>query len=163
VLVDILTLNAKVGADLDGRWSSLVARVRDFEPAIVMLQEVPHLAAPAAAENARAALGMDLYVAPSRMFNTAIAWNPRILELKDTEDRYGTSDLHHGYALAKFTPLGTAVRWPAPLTAISSHLPPFSATAGAEEAKILVNRAWRYNGIGISGAPAGSFGAQVAA
>jgi hypothetical protein len=161
--VDLLTLNAKVGENLDRRWSSLAARVRDFEPTVLVLQEVPHLAAHAAAEAARTALGMELHVAPSRMFNTAIAWNPRILELKDTEDRYSTSDLHHGYALAQFMPLGTAVRWPAPLTAISSHLPPFSATAGAEEAKILVNRAWRYDGIGITGVPAGSFEPVLAA
>ncbi|MCX5238989.1 hypothetical protein OG824_27695 [Streptomyces prunicolor] len=149
--MDILTLNAKVGADLDERWNNLVTRVRDIAPAVLILQEVPHLAAPAATEAARAALGMDLYVAPSRKFNTAIAWNPRVLELQDTEDRYSTSDLHHGYALGQFMPLGTTVRWPAPLTAISSHLPPFSAKAGAEEAKILVNRAWRYGGIGIVG------------
>ncbi|MEV5877968.1 hypothetical protein AB0L75_27840 [Streptomyces sp. NPDC052101] len=159
----VMSQNAQVGAVQDGRWEGLVSIVHDVSPDLLLLQEVDWLALPSAADAARAALGMDLFMAPSRMFNTAIAWRPQTLELQDTDTRYSTTDLHHGYALGLFRPLGVTAEWPAPLTAISTHLTPFSVEAAGQEAQILVNRAWRYGGIAVSGVPAGSFEAVLAA
>ncbi|MEV5843712.1 hypothetical protein AB0M32_17305 [Streptomyces sp. NPDC051985] len=150
MLLTVMSLNAQIGAQHDGRWDRLTRRIRTIGPGLLMLQEVDWLGDPVEAEAARAALGMDLYVAPSRMFNTAIAWNPDLLQLHETDSRYSTTDLHHGYALAQFTPLRTTTPWPVPLTALSTHLTPFSADAAGLEAQMIVNRAWRYGGIAVA-------------
>lgn len=146
-----MSLNVQLGANVDGRWDAQVDLIHEVEPDFLLLQEVDWLADPNEAKAARDALGMDLFVAPSRQLNTAVAWKPQALEKVGTDTRYSATDLHHGYALVQFKPLGLAQEWPVPFVVISAHLTPFSVEAAGPEAQLVVNRAYRYGGIGLVG------------
>ncbi|MGF0173188.1 hypothetical protein ACQF36_22605 [Streptomyces sp. Marseille-Q5077] len=146
-----MSQNIQIGANLDGRWEGLVDVIRNVDPHLLLLQEVDWLTDPEQAENARKALGMDLVVAPSKQLNTAVAWKAEVLEQLGTDTRYSATDLHHGYCGVQFKPLGLTQEWPAPLVAISTHLTPFSTEAAAQEAQLLVARAYRFGGIGLLG------------
>ncbi|MEU6353592.1 endonuclease/exonuclease/phosphatase family protein [Streptomyces sp. NPDC047072] len=144
-----MSQNAQYGADRDGRWDSLLKVIRRVRPHLLFLQEVDWLADPDKAEAAEQALGLSLVVAPSRNLNTAVAWDPALLERLDTETKYSVTDMHHGYCAPRFTPLGLKRPLPTPLVAISTHLTPYSAEVAATEAQLLIARAYRYGGIGI--------------
>ncbi|WP_225850130.1 endonuclease/exonuclease/phosphatase family protein [Streptomyces sp. HPF1205] len=145
----VVSQNCQVGADKDGRWKELLAVIRGIRPHLLMLQEVPWLTDPDAAAAAEQDLGLSLAVAPSRRLNTAVAWDPAVLEWQATDTEYAVTDMHHGYCAPRFTPLGLAHPSPAPLVAISTHLTPYSAQAAAQEAQILCARAYRYGGVAI--------------
>ncbi|WP_331732640.1 hypothetical protein OG613_48330 (plasmid) [Streptomyces sp. NBC_00015] len=148
-MLTVMSQNAQYRADRDGRWESLIEVIRDVAPHLLLLQEVDWLADPDKAEAAEHALGMKLVVAPSRNLNTAVAWDPAVLERLDTDTKYSATDMHHGYCAPRFTPLGLGQQIPAPLVAISTHLTPYSAEVAATEAQLLIARAYRYGGVGI--------------
>ncbi|WP_159056597.1 endonuclease/exonuclease/phosphatase family protein [Streptomyces yokosukanensis] len=145
----VMSQNAQYGADKDGRWESMIEVIGRVGPHLLFLQEVDWLADPDKADAAEKALGLRLVVAPSRNLNTAVAWNPRVLELLDTETKYSVSEMHHGYCAPRFKPLGLARELPASLVAISTHLTPYSAEVAAQETQLLCARAYRYGGIAI--------------
>jgi len=149
----IVTQNVQHGAAAQNRWAALAAEIIDLQPQLVMLQEVDWLTNPAAIRAAEWDLGMRLLVAKSRHMPTAIAWDPDRLTLRDSH-----TDTHHktwhGYCLASFDVAG--IDLPVPLVAISAHLQPSSAAAAAIEAQIIGTRAYRYNGLGVTGVPTGS-------
>lgn len=146
----VMTLNIKLHALEEGRWPSLLGLINTVEPDLVLFQEADLLTDPEEAEKTEHALGLKLVVAPSRQLNTAVAWNPDPLHWVDTDTRYSTTDLHHGYCAPRFMPR-TDQEWPVPLVAISTHLSPFAAETAAAEAKVVIHRAYRYGGIGLIG------------
>ncbi|WBP92030.1 hypothetical protein [Kitasatospora cathayae] len=148
-VLTVMSQNVQYGAG-DGRWTGLVEVVREVGPQLLLLQEVDWLTDPEQAKAAGEALGMELYVAPSRNRPVAVAWDPAHLQVEDIETRY-TSELHHGYAAARIAPWGIAAGLPAPLVAVSAHLIPYSAQQAAVEAQILSARVYRHGGIGLIG------------
>ncbi|WP_405814212.1 hypothetical protein OG241_06465 [Streptomyces sp. NBC_01390] len=145
-----MSLNIKLHALAEGRWPAVLDLVNNVRPDLLQLQEADLLADPDDAEKTKRALGLKLTVAPSRQLNTAVAWNPKALDWLDTDTRYSTTDLHHGYCAPRFKPR-TDQEWPVPLVAISTHLTPFAAETAAAEAKVVIHRAYRYGGIGLIG------------
>jgi endonuclease/exonuclease/phosphatase family metal-dependent hydrolase len=144
-----MSQNVQYRADRDGRWETMVKVIRGVAPHLLLLQEVDWLADRDKAEAAEQALGMRLVVAPSRRLNTAVAWDPTVLERLGTDIAYSVTDMHHGYCAPRFNPLGLERQLQAPLVAISTHLTPYSAEVAAQEAQLLIARAYRYGGIGI--------------
>ncbi|MFC5187014.1 exonuclease/endonuclease/phosphatase family protein [Actinomadura harenae] len=115
---------------------------------LVLLQEVPELASDAVREKAETDLGMRIAVSPTGFtegcLNAAIAWR-QSLTVEGIDVRYSRK-LHHGYIGAH---IGLDRDDGVPLTVISTHLDPTSATSAAQEAQQLVQRVWRTGGIGL--------------
>ncbi|WP_035795687.1 endonuclease/exonuclease/phosphatase family protein [Kitasatospora mediocidica] len=127
----------------------LVREIRREAPHLLFLQEVDWLADPDEAAAAGLTLGMQVAVAPSRNLPTAVAWHPDALRVEDVDTRYSEHDLHQGYCAPRFARWGLTEALEAPLVAISTHLTPYSADTAAQEAQLLVARAYRYGGFGM--------------
>ncbi|MFE4397947.1 MULTISPECIES: endonuclease/exonuclease/phosphatase family protein [Streptomycetaceae] len=147
-MLTVMSQNIQYGPDAR-RWARIIDVIRQTGPQLLLLQEADHLQDPGQAAAARAALDMELYVAPSRSGRpVAVAWDPAHLRVEDVETRYA-GDLHHGYAAARIAPWGLAAHLPAPLVAVSAHLIPYSTQQAAVEAQILAARVYRHGGIGL--------------
>lgn len=133
-----------------GRWDGLMDTISHHRPDVLLLQEVGRWTENNRTPIARAeqALGMRMVgiVTTPAGGGTALMLNPDTVGWEQWEDRYA-SRLHHGFGVAVLRLPGLDT----PLAAISAHLTPYSATAAAQEAQILVARAYRYGGIGIIG------------
>ncbi len=133
-----------------GRWDGLMEAIDHHRPDVLLLQEVGRWTENNRTPIARAeqALGMRMVgiVTTPAGGGTALMINPDTVGWEQWEDRYA-GQLHHGFGVAVLRLPGLD----APLAAISAHLTPYSATAAAQEAQILVARAYRYGGIGIIG------------
>lgn len=135
------------------RWPRLVEHIRDLGPDVLALQECRGWLDNDARQLADAEhdLGMKALIAPSRSgFHTVLMIKPTV-RWTGWEVTYA-GELLHGFGAARLEIPGLAL----PLVAISAHLTPYSAAAAATEAQILIARAYRHGGLGVTGVPTGS-------
>jgi endonuclease/exonuclease/phosphatase family metal-dependent hydrolase len=145
----VFSQNVLFGAVAQGRWLDLVAHIRAQEAQFVMLQEVDWLTNRSAVRAAESDLDMRLLIAKSRHAPTALAWDPKVWTLLDSDT--DTQDATwHGFCAGRFDLVGEE-KLPVPLVVISAHFNPYSAAFGAIEAQIVGTRAYRYGGLGILG------------
>ncbi|GAA1095496.1 endonuclease/exonuclease/phosphatase family protein [Nocardiopsis metallicus] len=132
------------------RWDGLMHTIAQHRPDVLLLQEVGrwsgHNRQPIARAERDLGLRMVGIVTVSANGGTAVMINPATVGWEEWEDRY-SGELHHGFGVAvlRLPDLAT------PLAVISAHLTPYSAAAAAQEAQVLIARAYRYGGVGIIG------------
>jgi exonuclease III len=147
------------GAPDTSRWDGLMDTIGRHQPDILLLQEVgrwtDHNRQPIARAEHDLGLRMVGIVTSPAGGGTALMIRPDTVVWEQWEDRY-QAELHH--------PFGVGVlRLPGldrPLAAISTHLTPYSAAAAAQEAQLLIARAYRYDGLGIIGGDINHFPAD---
>lgn len=149
---------ASGAADPD-RWDGLMATIAQHRPDILFLQEIgrwgDHNRQPIT--RAEDALGMHMagYVLTDAGGGTGVMINPDTVQLQQWEDRYRRL-VHHGLGVAVLRIPGLYT----PLAVSSVHLNPYSAAAAAQEAQVLIARAYRYGGVGILGGDVNHFPAD---
>lgn len=151
-MISVLSLNIRSGAHLDGRWAGLADLITGVAPTILLLQackgwlddDLCHIAA------TERRLGMRVLIGPpgssSTGYHTAVAYDPGRLVWAGTETRYSHLT-EHGYVAARFELEG----FDGPLVAMSVHLTPYSADRAAQEAQMLITRAYKYDGVALIG------------
>jgi endonuclease/exonuclease/phosphatase family metal-dependent hydrolase len=144
MVLTVMSLNIQTGGG--DRWPGLVELIRDVGPDVLALQECRGWLDEDASRLADAErdLGMRGLVAPSRSgFHTALMVGGAA-RWSGWEVTYA-GELLHGFGAARLAVEGLAQ----PLVTISTHLTPYSASAAAQEAQILIARAYRHGGYGM--------------
>ncbi|TDB71212.1 hypothetical protein E1264_42550 [Actinomadura sp. KC216] len=158
MLLTAMTLNFQYGGRSDtrgrpeNRWPALVDIVKKVSPDLLFGQEAHGwMTDPRLQAEAEDSLGMLAKVAPSKSgAHTVIMYRPEVLEWKHWETKYGFEESRHGFGVAVFD-ITADPKVTVPLTAISAHLHPSSLLRAAMEADVLVERIYRYGGMGIIG------------
>jgi endonuclease/exonuclease/phosphatase family metal-dependent hydrolase len=144
-----MSQNILHGAHRDGRWPRLAEIIRRVSPSMLLLQECRGWLDDDMRQVAQAEhdLAMRVVVARSRTGgHTVVAFrrDPAVRWLGMEHNLY---TLSNGYGAARFKLPGVD----APLVVISAHLTCYSADTAAQEAQVLIARAYRHGGVGLIG------------
>ncbi|MFI0406559.1 hypothetical protein [Actinomadura sp. 3N508] len=153
----VMSLNFKYAGrtDSDGRpdprWPDQVDIIRKVDPHILLGQEAHGWEAdPRLQADAEHDLGMRAHVAPSKSgAHTVVMHRPDVLRWRHWETKYARES-RHGFGVAVFDVIADP-KMKVPLTVISAHLHPSSAQKAATEAQVLIERLYRYGGMGLLG------------
>lgn len=145
--VKILFQNVAVDCVAEGRWPGLVKMFRKAGPDVVALSEVEWMSVDldVTTRQVRQDLEMDVLVGPS-FSRTAICWRPEVLQAVGSDTKY-SHRFHHGYT-GLFAQPRRSKPLPVPLAFFVTHLCPSSADTAAQEAQLLIPRAYRF-GLGM--------------
>ncbi|MFI0411836.1 hypothetical protein [Actinomadura sp. 3N508] len=135
----------------DHRWPDQVDIIRKVDPHILLGQEAHGWGAdPRLQAAAEDDLGMRAHVAPSKSgAHTVVMHRTDVLEWRHWETKYH-DETRHGFGVAVFD-LTADPEVTVPLTVISAHLHPSSVQKAAMEAQVLIERLYRYGGMGLIG------------
>jgi hypothetical protein len=138
------------GAPDPARWDGLMDTIGQRRPDVLLLQEVGRWTQDNRRPIARAEQALEMrlvgIVTTEAGGGTALMIRPDAVGWEQWEDRYADL-LHHGLGVGVLRVPGMQV----PLAAISAHLTPYSASAAAQEAQLVIARAYRYGGVGLVG------------
>ncbi|MEU0489973.1 endonuclease/exonuclease/phosphatase family protein [Nocardiopsis sp. NPDC006139] len=138
------------------RWNGLMAAITEHRPDILLLQEIgkwhDYNRQPLFHAERDLGLRMAGHIITPAGGGTGVMINPDTIHIQQFEDRYQHM-VHHGLGVAVLELPGLDT----PLAAISAHLTPYSATAAATEAQVMVARAYRYGGLGLVGGDVNHF------